>query len=73
MGTHENEYWMTYGQIARLCGVSREEVEAMFASDMWRWITGSLATSVPVAKVPLYFTSATEWRMPSGTEEEGPA
>ena len=65
--------WLTYDEIARICGVSREEVFAMFASDMWRWVTGSLATPLPVAEVPLYLTSDTEWRMPSGTEEERPA
>ena len=73
VGTHENEYWLTYDEIARICGVSPEEVKAMFASEQWRWVTGSLSTSLPVADAPLYLTSATEWRMPSGTEEEGPA
>ena len=65
--------WLTYDEIARICGVSREEVEAMFASDMWRWVEGSMATPLPVAEAPLYLTSATEWIMPSVTEEEGPA
>ena len=65
--------WLTYDEIASICGVTREEVQAMFASDMWGWITGTLAISLPVAEVPLYLTSATEWTIPLPAEEKGPA
>ena len=65
--------WLTYDEVASICGVAREEVEAMFASDLWGWFTGTLAISLPVADVPLYLTSATEWTIPLPTEEEGAA
>lgn len=74
MGIHENEYWLTYDDLARICGVSRDEVEAMFGAEQWRSLTGSLATPPPLAEAPLYLTSATEWRIKEPrVGEEDPA